>query len=362
MDLRIQKTKAAIKESFFELRRKKPIEKITVTELSRLAGINKATFYLHYSDIYSLADEMEDEVIDDILSEIQGLNKFFDDPKKHSADLFMAFMKNRAMLNYIFSGSRYSQFSKKVDERIKAHLYAEFPKLRNRRNDVVLSFIIQGTFHTVSASIPDKDADYRNKDGFIIEGPEYLTLFNGETGEIMDTVDYDPPRGNVAEWGDNWGNRVDRFLACVAYLDGENPSVVMCRGYYDHGCPTVLVAYDVIDNKLVKRWKFLANKDQNIEYTNQGNHNLGVGDIDGDGLDEIVYGAMAVDHDGVGIYSTGLEHGDCMNLGNFTPNTPNLDFFQIHEHEHAEYAGQSDPADPRKLCGCPRGARLCTAG
>lgn len=93
----------------------------------------------------------------------------------------------------------------------------------------------------------------------------------------------------------SWGNELHRFLACVAYLDGENPSVVMCRGYYDHGCPTVLVAYDVIDNKLVKRWKFLANKDQNIEYTNQGNHNLGVGDIDGDGLDEIVYGAMAVD-------------------------------------------------------------------
>ena len=161
----------------------------------------------------------------------------------------------------------------------------------------------------------------------------------------MDTVDYDPPRGNVREWGDSWGNRVDRFLACVAYLDGENPSVVMCRGYYDHGCPTVLVAYDVIDNKLVKRWKFLANKDQNIEYTNQGNHNLGVGDIDGDGLDEIVYGAMAVDHDGKGIYSTGLEHGDCMNLGNFTKKTPNLDFFQIHEHDSAEYGFEvRDPA------------------
>ena len=202
-----------------------------------------------------------------------------------------------------------------------------------------------GTVDGKGNVIGDKDADYRNKDGFILEGPEYLTLFNGETGEIMDTVDYDPPRGNVAEWGDNWGNRVDRFLACVAYLDGENPSVVMCRGYYDHGCPTVLVAYDVIDNKLVKRWKFLANKDQNIEYTNQGNHNLGVGDIDGDGLDEIVYGAMAVDHDGKGIYSTGLEHGDCMNLGNFTPKTPNLDFFQIHEHESAEFGYEvRDPA------------------
>lgn len=202
-----------------------------------------------------------------------------------------------------------------------------------------------GTVDGAGNVIGDKDADYRNKDGFILEGPEYLTLFNGETGEIMDTVDYDPPRGNVSDWGDSWGNRVDRFLACVAYLDGENPSVVMCRGYYDHGCPTVLAAYDVIDNKLVKRWKFLANKDQNIEYTNQGNHNLGVGDVDGDGLDEIVYGAMAVDHDGTGMYSTGLEHGDTLNLGNFTPNTPNLDFFQIHEHEHAEYGYEvRDPA------------------
>ena len=64
MDLRIQKTRAAIKSAFLELRRKKPIEKITVTELAKLAEINKATFYLHYSDIYSLADEMEDEVIE----------------------------------------------------------------------------------------------------------------------------------------------------------------------------------------------------------------------------------------------------------------------------------------------------------
>lgn len=202
-----------------------------------------------------------------------------------------------------------------------------------------------GTVDGAGNVIGDPNADYRNKDGFILEGPEFLTVFDGATGAVIDTVDYDPPRGDVREWGDGWGNRVDRFLACVAYLDGQNPSVVMCRGYYDHGCPTALVAYDMIDNKLIKRWKFLANKHQNIEYTNQGNHNLGVGDIDGDGLDEIVYGAMAVDHDGKGIYSTGLEHGDCMNLGNFTPKTPNLDFFQIHEHEGVEYGFEvRDPA------------------
>ncbi len=202
-----------------------------------------------------------------------------------------------------------------------------------------------GTIDGAGKVIGDASADYRNKDGFILDGPEYLTVFDGMTGAAIDTVDYDPPRGNVREWGDSWGNRVDRFLACVAYLDGQNPSVVMCRGYYDHGCPTALVAYDMIDNRLVKRWKFLANKDKNIEYTNQGNHNLGVGDVDGDGLDEIVYGSMAVDHDGKGIYSTGLEHGDCMNLGNFTPKTPNLDMFQIHEHEGVEYGFEShDPA------------------
>ncbi len=202
-----------------------------------------------------------------------------------------------------------------------------------------------GTVDGAGNVIGDAGADYRNKDGFILEGPEFLTVFAGDTGAAIDTVDYDPPRGNVREWGDSWGNRVDRFLACVAYLDGENPSVVMCRGYYDHGCPTALTAYDMIDNKLVKRWKFLANSEQNIEYTNQGNHNLGVGDVDGDGLDEIVYGAMAVDHDGTGMYSTGLEHGDCINVGNFNPDTPNLDCFQIHEHENAEYGFEArDPA------------------
>lgn len=202
-----------------------------------------------------------------------------------------------------------------------------------------------GTVDGVGNVIGDINADYRNSDGFILEGPEYLTVFDGLTGAAIDTVDYDPPRGNVREWGDSWGNRVDRFLACVAYLDGVHPSVVMCRGYYDIGCPTVLTAYDMVDNRLVKRWKFLANKNQNIEYTNQGNHNLGVGDVDGDGFDEIVYGACAIDHDGTGMYTTGLEHGDAMHLGSFTPKTPNLDFFQIHEHAGAEYGYEvRDPA------------------
>lgn len=195
-----------------------------------------------------------------------------------------------------------------------------------------------GTVDGLGNIIGNEAADYRNADGYIIEGPEYLSLFSGEDGHVLDTVEYDPARGNVADYGDSWGNRVDRFLACVAYLDGVHPSVVMCRGYYDRGRPTNLVAYDVTkDKKLKKIWKFRADSTQNINYTNQGFHNLAVADVDGDGCDEIVYGACVIDHDGTPLYSTGLGHGDAMHLGRFTPDSVGFDYFGIHEDSDCPY-------------------------
>lgn len=188
-----------------------------------------------------------------------------------------------------------------------------------------------GTRDAAGNYVGDKTKDYRNREGFIIEGPEYLSLFDGRYGTLLDTIPYDPPRGNIADWGDSWGNRVDRFLACVAYLDGIHPSAVMCRGYYDHGRPAHLAAWDVKDKKLVKRWKFEANHKQNIEYTNQGFHNLAVADVDDDGCDEIIYGACVIDHDGTGLYSTGLGHGDAMHVGKFTKDSTGFDYFGIHE-------------------------------
>jgi len=91
---------------------------------------------------------------------------------------------------------------------------------------------VDGQGNNVIMPGDNPNADYRNSSGYILTGPEYLTIFNGQTGAAMVTTNYVPLRGNVSDWGDSYGNRVDRFLACVAYLDGQRPSLVMCRGYY----------------------------------------------------------------------------------------------------------------------------------
>ncbi len=165
--------------------------------------------------------------------------------------------------------------------------------------------------------------------GFIYKGPEYLTVFEGTTGRAIHTVDYVPERGELKGWGDNYANRSDRFLACVAYLDGEHASVVMCRGYYTR---TVLAAWDFDGKQLKQRWVF----DSNVagrQYGGQGNHNVRVADVDGDGRDEITYGSMAVDDDGTPLYNTGFGHGDAMHLTSFFPLDDRLQLWDCHENK-----------------------------
>lgn len=185
--------------------------------------------------------------------------------------------------------------------------------------------------------IGDSTKDYRNDKGYILSGPEFLTIFSGLTGEALATTDYIPPR-NVklsstteelkAVWGDGYGNRMDRFLACVAYLDGINPSLIMCRGYYTR---TILAAFDFKKGKLQKRWVFDSNEEGNKKYAGQGNHNLSVTDVDGDGKDEIVYGQMTIDDDGKGLYATGIGHGDALHVSDLDPSKEGLEVFGIQE-------------------------------
>ena len=198
-----------------------------------------------------------------------------------------------------------------------------------------------GTIDGLGNVIGDIDADYRSSSGYILDGPEFLTIFDGLTGAELVTTDYIPQRGKVTDWGDNYGNRCDRFLACIAYLDGVRPSLVMCRGYYRHQSGrnycgrTVLAAWDFRDGSLMNRWTFTAIEDGvNHEYTGQGNHQLSVGDVDDDGRDEIIYGACAIDDDGTGLYSTSLGHGDAMHLSDIDPERPGLEVYQIHEGDN----------------------------
>ncbi|UCD51796.1 MAG: rhamnogalacturonan lyase [Phycisphaerales bacterium] len=195
-----------------------------------------------------------------------------------------------------------------------------------------------GTVDGQGVTIGDAEANWVNGDGKILDGPEFFTIFDGQTGAALATADYVPARGDVGGWGgvggngsnDHNGNRADRFLACVAYLDGERPSVVMCRGYYGR---SVLAAWDWREGKLTLRWVFDSAQPGLEKYSGQGNHNLSVVDVDADGKDEIIYGSMCVDDDGMGLYSTDLRHGDAMHVSDLDPERPGLEVWGIHENE-----------------------------
>src|SRR5438045_2686936 len=171
-----------------------------------------------------------------------------------------------------------------------------------------------GTIDGKGKPVGDSSKNWVDANGKILTGPEYFTIFSGQTGEALATTDYIPNRYPTDGWGghggnggnDNNGNRVDRFLACVAYLDGVHPSVIMCRGYYGR---SVLAAWDFRGGKLNSRWVFDSKDGENVS-SGPVYPNLSRAEVDGDGKDEIVYGAMVVDANGKGLFSTGLRNGE----------------------------------------------------
>ena len=166
-------------------------------------------------------------------------------------------------------------------------------------------------------------------EGRILEGPEYITVFDGLTGRALDTKPYVPERGELRLWGDEKGNRSERYLAAVGYLDGQHASALFCRGYYTR---SVIAAWDWDGHELKNRWTFDTNDPEWRSYAGQGNHNLRMADVDGDGCDELTYGAMAVDNDGRGLYNTGMGHGDALHLTAFDPITDELQVWDCHEN------------------------------
>lgn len=205
--------------------------------------------------------------------------------------------------------------------------------------------------------------ELRRFEGFIYEGPEYLTMFAGD-GRELETIRFKYGREDDGlMWGDyamariEPCNRVDRFLSGVGYLDGKRPYLIMCRGYYTR---TTIVAYDFFDNKFREYFSidsghipmdnpFNASYIHGVEGTDpvygclagQGNHSLATADVDGDGCMEIIYGAATIDHDGSVLYSsndvrpdgvrTKLGHGDAMHVARIDKDYPGVQIFNVFE-------------------------------
>jgi hypothetical protein len=172
-------------------------------------------------------------------------------------------------------------------------------------------------------------SDYRSSTGYVLSGPEYFSVFNGETGAVMATTNYWPARGTVSDWGDGYGNRVDRFRAGVAYLDGKKPTGIFCRGYYTR---MTMAAWDWDGKKLTSRWNFDSGFNSSNEYHGQGDHSLSVADVDGDGKQEVISGAAIVDDDGKGYFSTRFGHGDALHVSDLDPDIDGLEIFNIQEY------------------------------
>jgi hypothetical protein len=198
-----------------------------------------------------------------------------------------------------------------------------------------------GTYlHTGPAATDDDAADYRSvanatgRTGYVLTGPEYLTVFSGQTGAELATVAFDVPRGTVTSWGDNYGNRVDRFLSSAAFVSDTGsgqtatgrPSILMARGYYTRA---TITAWNWRSGQLTEVWK--ADSNANTAYAGQGAHSMAVADVDSDGAQEIVYGASVIDSNGTRKCTTGFGHGDALHVGDLVPSRPGLEVFMPHE-------------------------------
>ena len=211
----------------------------------------------------------------------------------------------------------------------------------------------QYTF-TENDVVGDPNANWVDASGWITTGPEYLTVFDGLTGDILASTDLQPERGTVTDWGDNYGHRSTTHKYVVAYLDGQRPSLVTGRGIY-HGqaqygtAKTELTAWNFRDGQLSDQWTFTATEgtgsDINPDYVGQGNQAVSVADVDGDGYDEVIWGAAVIDHDGSGLYSTGRGHGDALHVADMDPDNPGLEIFEPHESPSEYGAAGGDYRD-----------------
>lgn len=195
----------------------------------------------------------------------------------------------------------------------------------------------------------DGKTDYRTFTSTHIHGaPEWLCVIDGLTGRELARAEYIPTEGNSLLWGDNYWKRAGSVRIGVIRCDADITSILTSRGIYGR---SVVEAWDYRDGKLTRRWHFDSNDEGCGNYAGQGYHSLFVGDVDGDGLDEMCYGSMTLDHDGKPLYVSGSKfgvetvvsganydpnfkgfgHGDALHMGDFLPDREGLEIWSCFE-------------------------------
>ncbi|MBQ6795037.1 MAG: hypothetical protein IJO83_02705 [Clostridia bacterium] len=191
--------------------------------------------------------------------------------------------------------------------------------------------ISDGTIDGTGNVIGDGTKNWLDGGGRNLEGPLWVAVFEGATGKLLAKCDFDPQnvgRETSSSFGDGYGNRSERYNACVAYVDGETPHMIFQRGYYAR---TVVAAYKYQNGEITKVWRFDTSDEGLGRYGSNGNHNISVADSDGDGKDEIFLGSLTLDDDGSVLWCGFEGHGDAMHLGDFDPDNEGLEFFSVHE-------------------------------
>ncbi len=171
------------------------------------------------------------------------------------------------------------------------------------------------------------EGDPRDEDGRVTSGPEYLSIWDGLTGEERARVDW-PSREGFPSY-----NYASRNQLCVAYLDGQTPCLIVERGTYN---TIKVVAYEFQGGKLRELWRWEDREDGGL-FRGQGAHSMHAVDVDGDGRDEVFLGSAVLDDNGMGLWSTGMGHPDHHYVGDIDPARPGLEVYYGMETRQREH-------------------------